>query len=85
MANTTLDLSGITPMGGFLLANRGPLDARTVVPTYEDLTTLATDYYIYEGILVYVKDKQTYYTYKNSQWEEFNAKPKINFTKIIRN
>lgn len=58
-----LELSGISKLGGYLLSNRGPLDKRTVVPEYSNLNDLATDYYIYPGIIVYVQAEDKHYTY----------------------
>ena len=71
MANQ-LELYGMTPLGGFLLQSKDPLDVRTVVPTYANLTELATNYRIYQGIIVYVQEEGKHYKYtKEGTWEEF--------------
>lgn len=71
MANN-LDLSGMTPLGGFLLKSKEPLDTRTVVKEYVNLTELATNYHIYPGIIVYVESDEKHYKYtKEGTWEEF--------------
>jgi hypothetical protein len=66
-----LELSGISKLGGYLLSNRGPLDKRTVVPERSNLNDLATDYYIYPGIIVYAQLEDKHYKYtKDNTWEE---------------
>lgn len=49
-----LDLSGISKLGGYLLANEGPLDVRTVVTEYAHLAALVSGRIAYPGMVVYV-------------------------------
>lgn len=64
--------SGITVTSGFILGVNEPLDKRLVVDTYENLLNYPADT-IYEGMIVYVKEYQVNYQYKNGEWESFSV------------
>ena len=61
--------NGIVTTAGFQYNANSPLDDRLVVETYDDLSSITK----YEGMLVYVKEEDKYYTYTNSEWGEFPA------------
>lgn len=58
----------IITSAGFQYNSDEPIDDRLVVETYDDLSSLNR----YEGMIVYVKDKDTYYKYTKETWNVFN-------------
>ena len=61
--------SGIPVAAGFDLAANAPLDARTVVETYDDLVAIPA-IQKYAGLEVFVEDVNKYYFWNGSEWAE---------------
>ena len=61
--------SGIPVAAGFDLAANAPLDARTVVETYDDLVAIPA-IQKYAGLEVFVEDVNKYYFWNGSNWAE---------------
>ena len=50
-----MDISGMKVQMGFSLKSPQPLDARSVVETKDDLNSLVSSSWAYDGMVVYVK------------------------------
>lgn len=59
----------ISTTAGFNYAAQQPLDDREVVETYSDLTGLVSSNVAYEGMEVYVVEKQKAYKLINTEWK----------------
>lgn len=58
----------ISTTAGFNYAAKQPLDDRAVVQSYEDLATLVSDNLTYDGMRVYVVDKEKSYMLVGGEW-----------------
>lgn len=60
----------ISISANFQLNINKPLDARTVVDAVSDLTSIS---FKYQGMLVYIKNDDKYYSYNGTVWTELNT------------
>ena len=65
--NSTVDFGGKgSPiLAGFDILASAPIDYRTVVNTYTDLLSISKRY---EGLVVYVKNENTFFKYTHEEW-----------------
>lgn len=61
---------GVPSLTGFDVLCRLPLDLRTVVETYNDLSKIE---YTYNGLVVYIRDIRCYVMYDDTRYEETNT------------
>lgn len=60
----------ISISANFQLNINKPLDARTVIDTVSDLASIS---FKYQGMLVYIKNDDKYYSYNGTVWSELNT------------
>lgn len=68
-----LDLFGVGVADPYLFKGAAPLDSRLVIKEYNYLEGLKVKDIAYPGMIVYVKDKQSHYTYTGTAWEPFSG------------
>ena len=80
-----MQINGISILSGFALNSKKPLDSRTVVDNYSNLSELVNAGAAYVGMMVYVNstDEQKVYICKdntgNGVWEAFESGQKLNY------
>ncbi len=73
-----MSLTGIKLISGFALESGQPLDARITVSTEADRDALSTDGIAYPGMIVYVEEKSSHYTYDGASWKIFSGDQNVN-------
>ena len=58
---------------GYKVPGAMPMDDREVVEFLTDLAVLKADNLVYEGMIVYVIEKQVHYKYTSTGWQEFTG------------
>ena len=70
---------GVPSLSGFDVLTNLPLDTRSVVENYEDLSTML---YPHDGLITYVKKEHSYFSYnqEKNEWSTTNTKTSIQVT-----